>query len=350
MGPESVVVTLSAVGLLAGLRIAALLHLKRGPLDEAGGDVAAADLSIVIPARNEAHNLPRLLESLTASSPPPGEIVVVDDGSTDDTAAIARSFGATVIGSDGLPDGWRGKTWACHQGAAAATGSHLLFLDADTWFEPEGLGRLLHRYRGGALSVGPFHAVERPYEQLSAFFNLCMNAGTLPHGLFGQVLLIDRASYETAGGHAAVRGKILENYHLAERLRARGTSAGSLPGRGMISFRMYPGGVAELIEGWTKGFASGAGKTPRVAMVTVAAWISGLMIPLVAMAFDPRALGIYAAYAVQTAWLLRLVGRFHPLTGLLYPLPLFFYFALLQRSARRSGKDVTWKGRVIRAD
>ncbi len=58
---------------------------------------AAFTVSIIIPARNEAHNLPTLLKSITSQSVNPLEILVVDDGSSDDTADIARQFGATVI-------------------------------------------------------------------------------------------------------------------------------------------------------------------------------------------------------------------------------------------------------------
>ncbi len=100
-------------------------------------------LSVIIPARNEAHNLPTLLGSLAAQSVRPCEILVVDDGSTDRTAEVARELGARVIASEPLPEGWRGKTWACHQGAQAATGELLCFVDADTWFEPGGLARIL---------------------------------------------------------------------------------------------------------------------------------------------------------------------------------------------------------------
>ena len=82
-------------------------------------------LSIIIPARNEEENLPTLLRSLAAQSVRPGEIIVVDDASTDHTAEVARQNGARVVNSLPLPEGWRGKTWACHQGAQAAAGQKL---------------------------------------------------------------------------------------------------------------------------------------------------------------------------------------------------------------------------------
>jgi hypothetical protein len=118
-----------------------LRRLRRCAL--ASAPASAPGVSIIIPARNEEHNLPRLLRSLAAQPVTPKEIMVVDDGSTDRTAELARQLGATVIPSQPLPDGWRGKTWACHQGANDSTSDRLLFVDADTWFEPDGLARIL---------------------------------------------------------------------------------------------------------------------------------------------------------------------------------------------------------------
>jgi 4,4'-diaponeurosporenoate glycosyltransferase len=99
-------------------------------------------VSIVIPARNEEHRIAPLLRSIQEQQLPIGDILVVDDESTDGTAEIARSLGATVIPSRPLPSGWRGKSWASHQGAQAAKGDLLVFLDADTSLEPGGLDRL----------------------------------------------------------------------------------------------------------------------------------------------------------------------------------------------------------------
>ena len=309
--------------------------------------------SIIVPARNEETNLPTLLHSITSQSSKPLEVIVVDDDSTDHTAEVTRQFGARVVKAQPLPDGWRGKAWACHQGAAAATGRLLLFLDADTWFEPDGLGKILAAYDGGAFSVGPFHAVWRAYENLSLFFNVNMTAGTVPDGLFGQMLLVDRESYERVGGHEAVRGRILENCFLAERFRGAGIPVQGLAGQGLLSFRMYPNGLRELVEGWTKGFAAGAGQTPRGVLLLLVGWMFGLMlVPLVwVVAGNSWAwAGLYLLCAAQAGWLARRIGSFSWWAALMYPVPLVFFFIVFGRSVLRGGKQVVWKGRRIHAD
>ncbi len=333
---------------------AGFLLLPRRPCwDAAEVPPSTPSLSIIIPARNEEHNLPTLLKSLAAQSVRPAEILVVDDGSTDRTGEIARQLGATVVISQPLPDDWHGKTWACHQGAQAAAGEWLCFVDADTCFEAGGLARILSCYRGGAFSVGPWHAVKRPYENLSLFFNLNMVAGTGNHGLFGQMLLVDRNSYLWVGGHVVVRRCILENFQLAQHFLAAGVPVRSVIGKGVFAFRMYPGGVGELIEGWIKGFAAGAGQTPRATLCLIVAWMTGLMIAASGCVQSGAQLAwvlIYLSCAAQVAWFGRRVGAFRWYAALFYPLPLLFFFVVFGLSALRSGNKVTWKGREIHAD
>lgn len=368
--------------LLVTLALWAAGFLLLPRLQRCGGNSCpprALPVSVIIPARNEEHNLPKLLQSLGAQSVKPAEIIVVDDGSTDRTAEMAWQHGAKVVVPQPLPEGWRGKTWACHQGAHAATGELLMFLDADTWFEPEGLARVLgahaaldpaaapsphpsppvgegayaERVRGCAFSVGPFHAVREVYEDLSLFFNFNMTVGTVPDGLFGQMLLVDREGYRRVGGHEAVKGRTLENFFLAQQFRAAGIPTRSVAGRGVFSFRMYPGGLRELIEGWTKGFAAGAGQTPPHVLWLVVAWMIGLMLAPIGwlVTGDGLAWGTtYLLCAAQVGWFARQIGAFSWFTALLYPVPLMFFFAVFARSAMRSGKQVTWKGRAIRAD
>ncbi len=343
-------------------------RIRRCGRGESDQSVTGEQLSIIIPARNEELNLPTLLRSLASQSVRPREVIVVNDASTDRTAELAQQHSARVINSQPLPDGWRGKTWACHQGSQAATGETFLFLDADTWFEPEGLRRVLAEFKqvgGGVLSVAPHHVVQKFYEQFSAFFNLVMLAGTgaftlrgdrlAPRGLLGQFMLIERAAYQRVGGHEAVKGRILENFWLAEQLRARDVPLRCRSGRGVFAFRMYPQGWRELVDGWTKGFASGAGQTPLPILLLVIAWMIGLMtVPLgLAFAGQPQLwLGAYALCAAQVAWLLCCVGTFHWSAALLYPAPLIFYFVVFTRSVLRSRnkQTVAWKGRQISAD
>jgi 4,4'-diaponeurosporenoate glycosyltransferase len=378
MGTESVI-------LLVTLLLWAVGFLVLPRLRRCGESLAlppTTTLSVIIPARNEERNLPQLLRSLAEQAPRPHEIIVVDDGSTDRTAEVARQMGATVLSSRPLPDGWRGKTWACQQGARAAKGELLLFVDADTWFEREGLAKVLAahaswlaapresatigsphdlprsaetplRAQGGALSVGPFHAVRKLHEDLSLFFNFNMIVGTVPDGLFGQMLLVDRESYWCVGGHEAVKGRTLENCFLAQQFRAAGIPTRSATGRGILAFCMYPNGLRELVEGWTKGFASGAGQTPRRVLLLVIAWMIGLMLAPIGwlVTGDSVARGaVYLLCAAQVGWFARQIGSFRWFTALLYPVPLIFFFAVFARSAMRSGRQVTWKGREIRAD
>jgi 4,4'-diaponeurosporenoate glycosyltransferase len=215
------------------------------------------------------------------------------------------------------------------------------------------LARVLACYQGGAFSVGPWHAVRRPYANLSLFFNLNMVVGTVPDRLFGQLLLVDRESYQQVGGHAAVRGRILENFRLAQQFSAAGMRVRSVAGKGLISFRMYPGGLGELVAGWVKGFASGAGQTPRATLCLLVAWMSALItVPFVGlMGGEPLAFGLlYGLCAAQVAWFASRVGAFRWYAALLYPVPLGFFFVVFAWSSLRAGKLVKWKGREIHAD
>ncbi|MGC9197516.1 MAG: glycosyltransferase family 2 protein [Acidobacteriaceae bacterium] len=348
------------LGLCAGL-----LLIRRVPTCPPAGRRAEESVSIIIPARNEEANLPRLLNSISRAAQRPTEVIVMNDGSTDGTAAVADRLGARVLHAEEKPAGWTGKSWACYRGAQSARGDVLLFLDADTYFLSGGLERLLSCWSREqdehlVLSVLPYHATEAGYEQLSLFFNVLMAAGaggfnrvSAPR-LFGQSLLISRKLYFEGGGHAAVRGVVLENLRWAKRLRESGARILCLGGEGTLQMRLFPDGIQQMSESWAKAFLQGATDSGITVLGIAIAWICALWSTaiLIAMPAEGSRVSIVLVYVVlslQIAWMARQLGSYRLLSCLLYPLPLFYYCLIFGRAAMRRalGRKAVWRGREV---
>lgn len=103
-----------------------------------------ARLSIILPAKNEADGLARVLPALRAAQPG-AEILVIDDGSTDATARVATELGAIVVSAPYS----MGNGAAIKRGARAATGDVLVFMDADGQHDPAHIALLLERLDAG---------------------------------------------------------------------------------------------------------------------------------------------------------------------------------------------------------
>jgi 4,4'-diaponeurosporenoate glycosyltransferase len=244
-----------------------------------------------------------------------------------------------------------------------------VFLDADVWLEDDGLEQILQAYakRPGAMSIAPFHETSRPYEQLSAFFNIIMmgsmNAFSMPGtasgptGLFGPSLIVSRDQYVTAGGHEAVKNRILENFFMARKFLSHGIPLICYGGKDALSFRMYPHGLVELFHGWSKAFATGAGNTARFPFLMIILWLSGMIVACMnasvgyfVFGADFAALGLllYLAYAAQMHWMLRRIGRFSWYTSVFFPIPLLFFIIVFSRSVILTSRGgVRWKDRTV---
>ena len=321
--------------------------------------------SIVVPARDEATRLPRLLTALGDGGG--AEVIVVDDGSRDGTAAVAAVGGATVVEAGPRPDGWTGKAWACARGAAVAGGEVLVFLDADVEPTAAGLDALVAAasHTGGLVSSQPGHRVERLHELASAgpalVTMLGAGTGALRQGrwrwrgpiAFGPAVAVSRTAYEAIGGHDAVAGAVDDDLALARAAADAGVPVLALLGDPLVRYRMYPDGVGRLVEGWTKNLATGAGNIPRVRLLACVAWVGGALGAAWQVVIGPTpvlALVLYAAFALQARVVLRRVGRFGPWPWLLYPMSLLVFLGLFLRSvdATLRKREVRWRGRRVR--
>jgi glycosyltransferase involved in cell wall biosynthesis len=108
--------------------------------------------SVVVPTRDRAGRLPIAVHSVLAQREPSFEVVVVDDGSTDGTEAVVRSFGDPRVRY--VTDTGRGPSAARNTGARHARGAALVFLDDDDELLPGALETF-----GTAISAGGYRAV-----------------------------------------------------------------------------------------------------------------------------------------------------------------------------------------------
>jgi 4,4'-diaponeurosporenoate glycosyltransferase len=334
---------------------------------------AAADrvrVSVIIPARNERHRITPLLASLAAQDYPNVEMILVDDGSTDGTAELARGWGATVVEVSAPPTGWLGKPYACWVGAAHASGELLVFLDADTALEPGGLARIAATYarRGGLVSVLPYHRMVEAYERLSAFLLLIAVAGTRsftlagewvrPSGSFGPCMACSRADYFRTGGHELVRGEVLDDVMLGRAMARRGVPSHNFVGRGTIAFRMYPGGLRDLADGWTKTYGRGATRVDLPSLILTLGWMWGAVgVVDVVRRWPVEGLTDHVVapligcvlFALQIWWFLSRLGNYGPVTAFTYPASVVVFLGVLLRSLYLTlvRRQVRWKGRSI---
>ena len=332
------------------------------------------DTSIIVPARNEAHNLPRLLTSLKTMEPAPLEVIVVNDHSTDETRAVAEAHGVQVVDAPEKPSDWIGKSWACQVGAQLAKGEILLFTDADTEHSRDSLACSIAQLRGeglGLVSVVPTHILKAFWERLQGVFQLLLliatragegrlDASTSRRYAIGQYLLFTRQAYEAIDGHNSVRGILAEDLALARNTAQKGFGVGILMAPGLMRVRMYPEGVWAFVAGWRRSFRDGvstAGARASMEVVLVVGWLLGAFIGLVgAFALDAPGweLAFWAVSYGMSAFFIahqqRHLGPFSWGSALLYPifLSLFVWVTLLSLFDALRGAPVRWRGRSFK--
>jgi chlorobactene glucosyltransferase len=281
-----------------------------------------------------------------------------------------------VLQGEELPSGWAGKPHALAQGAAAARGEWLCFVDADTFAAPNLVASTLAAARtcqADLLTIltdqelGSFwERVILPvvFTALSVGFPANrVNDPSAPDAIAnGQFILIRRAVYDAVGGHQAVRDRIDEDRALAGLVKGSGYRLIVADGRAAAITRMYTS-LPEIWEGWTKNIF--LGMQDRLGLLLFGAAV-GLLASLVLPLW---LLAAFLWFVVEGGWLPTIVlgqavllwgyilyqrflaaraFRISPLYALSLPLGALIFTAMMFASAFRvlTGQGVRWKGRT----
>jgi glycosyltransferase involved in cell wall biosynthesis len=339
------------------------------------------ELTVVVPARNEADCLGACLESLVSQSEEifmlgrDWELVVVNDGSTDGTAQVARRFaGVMLIDAGKLERGWTGKANAIWTAAKKARGRWLLFTDADTVHEPGDLRRAIHeaeRHKVGVLSYSPRQLVSGLAQRALMPLVFCELALAYPPAKVsdpnqriaaanGQFLLVEREAYRRLGGHASVADKVLEDVELAFMAKRRKVGLRFRYAEDAVATRMYRS-TGAMIEGWTKNLALLFDNSLALAVWRALDIVLLVGLPVLSVELWSAHFAVHSLTWLAGGWVLALLWvrtlfRFYARVAksnfpfwdcVLTPLGLPLFVVLLYRSwfQHRILKRVSWKGR-----
>lgn len=361
-------------GTVAALGVAAhtALNLRDLRSPHAPATEISEKVSILIPARDEAGVIEAAVRSALAQRGLADfEVIVLDDGSTDATAAIVSSITDARLtleqSADELPpQGWLGKTWACHRLSLMATGSVLVFLDADVVLEPDAVAACIAELRAHSFAlIAPY-----PRQETRGVVTSLMQplltwswASMIPLRIAeqsarpslsaanGQLLVFDAAAYRTAGGHEAVANDVIEDVALMRAVKISAGTAATVNGSHLASCRMYDSSE-QLIDGYTKSLWAAFGGP--AGSVAVNALLAGMyVLPAVAMVSSTnrstRALGAlgYAAGVASRAMVASRTGASVP-SAFAHPVAVAAFVGLNALSWRRhlAGTNA-WKGRAL---
>lgn len=328
------------------------------------------DVTVLIPARDEAEVVPRTLPSVAVQ----GHgltILLVDDGSADGTAERALEAtgpALTVLPAGPLPEGWGGKVWALEEGRRRVTTPYTLLLDADVALAPGIVATLRDTMRGENrpfLSLMAAPPLGNFWEDLLMpafiyFFRILYPFGPANSpssgvaAAAGGCILLETRILEEIGGFAPIRDAVIDDCALARRVKDAGYPTWIGLTRSARSVRRY-GGLSPIWNMVARtAFTQLRYSAPRLALCTLA-MVLAFLAPVAALATGSAVASSLAAatlfgMAMTYVPTLRFYGR-PAAWSLCLPLVATLYLGMTWTSALRywNGERSRWKGRVYGA-
>ncbi|MDR0495144.1 MAG: glycosyltransferase [Treponema sp.] len=332
-------------------------------------------VSVLIPARNEAKNIERCVNSLRNQAYKNYEILVLNDNSTDNTLEILDRIAASdsrvrVLNGKPLPDDWYGKPFALHQLTRQAQGQIFIFTDADTVHTPTSIAWAVTNMQGLKadmvsgyigqifLSFGEIITVPLMFFLTGFVIPLFMNRFAKVSwfsAAIGQFIVIRRVVFEAIGGCEAFKKKTSEDIYMARYVKKKGFSTRFLNITDHVKCRMYKG-YHDAVEGIGKNIFDFLGKSTILLLLIMITIFFFLFFPFPLLFFciarsSPWTLHIFTVVALYTlTWLFMFLGqRLNGWYCLLWPL---FFLNLIYMGAWSwfrtvTGRGFLWKDRVV---
>lgn len=323
-------------------------------------------VSLLIPIRNEAHNLPRLLEKLKEIRYPYLEIIICDDHSDDATPEILAKQATKIpflnyFRGDELLPGWGGKNYACYQLAKRARGDFFLFIDADVILQSDAIQHavsLAIKKKTALLSVFPQQLIQSKGEWLSVPLMNRILLSFLPLALVewklfpslsaanGQFMLFRADDYCREQWHEKVKNQTVEDIQIARLIKQKGLNLSVKLGNSDIFCRMYRS-RAEAISGFSRNIHQYFGGSRL--WLSIFVLISWIRIPLLFISGLPTLAVLAIIISLINNYHISVMSRQSVYTNLLYFLPQQLVLTEIWQKNLKSYFQgaAEWKGRKI---
>jgi hypothetical protein len=373
------ILAVAALALAALPAVLTLVNLRAfaPPPPPPAGD--PPQVSVLVPARNEARAIGRLCREVLASTGVDLELVILDDASDDGTADIVRGIAASdprvrLVSGRPLPAGWCGKQHACWQLAEAARRDMWVFLDVDVSPTPDAVARAVAFLDASGAALGSGFPRQRTsclldwlllpliHFILLGFLPLARSRRDGSPGMAagcGQFFVTRRADYDRAGGHAAIRASLHDGVKLPRAYRRAGLKTDICDATEIASCRMYERN-ADVWRGLAKNATEGIGGPATIVPFTLLLG-GGQILPFALVGLGlatgwhawPRWAIAAAVAAAVLAWLPRFLEAFRfrqsPTSALFHPLGVAVFLAIQWIALARKllGLRTAWRGRSL---
>lgn len=330
------------------------------------GKTSGSLVSVLIPARNEEKNIGNILSDLLSQEYSDIEIIVFNDQSDDMTAEIVRGYAEndsriTLVNSDGLPEGWLGKNFACHSMALKASGKYLLFIDADVRISDNTIGRAVgfsEKHGLNLISIFPLQKIVTTGERITVPNMNFILVSLLPLILVrklrfpslaaanGQFMFFTTKEYGEIMPHEKMKKEKVEDILIARDYKKKRFRVACLLGDDSTTCRMYFG-FSDAVKGFSKNVTEFFGGSFIIAFLFWLATTFGFI--LIFLYLSPVFFVLFISAYILTRIFVSIASRQNIFYNLLYIIPLqvslgiFIFESFINRYFRK----FQWKGRYI---